>query len=555
MPNLDWENVWLYGAVGEYPSIVLNHGLSSATKDIVSVRDKGEENQAFVLKDSSQPNSENNPYIVETAAQMYMLMRGIPKDSSGNTMSTAGVYFKVADGIDAFCMTSTDLMALNNVDDVKAWFNDSNNKNKKVVWSGNNFEGHFDGNGVTVYGVLGHSDGSAALFPNVSGAVTIKNVTIKNSYLVGASAAAGIVGTTNYDNNSAVTLENCAVINCYVEAKSNTKFAGAASLVCLAYSSPVIANDILVYGNEFVKVEGHSYGPVSYGANQSATKFTNMISIGFEPYRVTDLTTGNNASYHNVKNDAFSGVYTDKAPTTAYLYEGSISTYNYKENQVKQLTIAQMQGPNAEANMPYLAWASKGGDWYAGAYTDYPSFEPAGSMPSNTQSAYDSLTLGNYNTSGSGTQYLDDGSLGLGVYDTTLVLKTNPYMSFIFAFNKYQKNKGNGDQITVTFKSGNTVLKTVTADDKDMLNSAANGRYHKYYLRDIPITTLASGVTVEVTMDTVTYNIGTYSAEGFALEAERNYRNNPCDYYKTRYEAAKALVFYAQMLDARYGGQ
>ena len=67
--------------------------------------------------------------------------------------------------------------------------------------------------------------------------------------------------------------------------------------------------------------------------------------------------------------------------------------------------------------------------------------------------------------------------------------------------------------------------------------------------KDVPVKALCTGISVTVNGT----DFGTFSAEGFALEAYRANRINPCDYYATRYEAAKALLFYSQMLEARYG--
>ena len=93
---------------------------------------------------------------------------------------------------------------------------------------------------------------------------------------------------------------------------------------------------------------------------------------------------------------------------------------------------------------------------------------------------------------------------------------------------------------------------TVTA--ADMINNEGAGRFHLYRLKTAPVMALATGITVTASYNGgAEVNLGTYSAEGFALAAARANRVAPCDYYATRYEAAKALLFYAQMLAERYG--
>ena len=562
MSQLDWDNVWLFGDEGEYPTIAPRVDNENA-KGTISIRSQTNESQAFVLKDPSQVNSESNPYIVETAAQMYMLMRGVAKDSNGTNISTTGNsnYFKVADGIDAFYMTSIDIGELNSAADVKAWFENSANTDFKKVWSGTPFSGHFDGNGVEIYGVRS-DDSVAALFPIVAGTTTIKNVTVKNSYLKGSAGAAGIVCKTTNGNDSTVTIENCKLINCYVEAGKNGANAGAASVVGFSYGSPIIVNDVIIYGNQFVSPSGHSYGLVSYGWS-SASKFTNIISIGHEPYRVTDLTTGANASYHYTKNEAFSGVYTDKIAQGAY-YDASgdktIHYFNYNESQVKQLAVSEMMGPGAVQNMPHLSWAENGGDWYAGALGDYPSFEPAGMLPSDLQAQYDSISFGAYDNYGNSTNTF-------GVYTTALSLKANPYISFAFAF--HGDYKVNRDKIKIRFTytengakvtSGEVSVPAYNGEDivnvNGWTNTAKNGRYHTYKAENIPVEALANGIKVEANYNNTGWiDFGTYSAEGLGIQFERLNRNNPCDYYETRVEAVKALLFYVQAIQSRYGAQ
>ena len=70
---------------------------------------------------------------------------------------------------------------------------------------------------------------------------------------------------------------------------------------------------------------------------------------------------------------------------------------------------------------------------------------------------------------------------------------------------------------------------------------------------DIDAKDLCSPITVIVNYNGTDYEFGKFSAEGFALDAANAYSKVPCAYYSTRYEAAKALLFYSQMLDARYG--
>ena len=546
MPSLDWDNVWMYGNEGEYPSLVLSKAKPEKVKGTISIRSQTNESQPFVLLDPSKPNSESNPYLVETAAQMYMLLRGVAKDASGNNISTTGSsnYFKVADGIDAFYLAGADLAALDNVDDVKAWFENAANTDFKKIWTGT-FSGHFDGNGVEIYGARS-DDSLAGLFPQISGESSIKNFTVKNSYLKGSSGAAGLVGKKVKDDSSKLTIENCKIINCYIDSGKNGGNAGAASLVGFSYDSPIVANNVLIYGNKFVNVADQAYGITSYGNYVAGTSFTNIISIGYEPYRV-----GGNT---NVNNLVYSGVYTDMPVNSVY-----------SQKDIKQLTVAEMQGPNAVTNMPNLAWAKNGGVWYAGAIGDYPGFEEVGFMPSNIQSQYDNLVFTLSDKSGSNTEYTANGSMSFGVYQTALSLKANPYMSFAFAFlGEYKTNR---DKIKIRFTyTENGTTKTsdeisvpaYTGEDiknvNGWTNTTANGRYHTYKAENIPVEALAYGIKIEASYNGGAWaDFGTYSVSGLGQQFERLNRSTPCEYYDTRVEATKALLFYAQAIAARYG--
>lgn len=87
-------------------------------------------------------------------------------------------------------------------------------------------------------------------------------------------------------------------------------------------------------------------------------------------------------------------------------------------------------------------------------------------------------------------------------------------------------------------------------------NTAKNGRYHTYKAENIPVEALANGIKVEANYNNTGWiDFGTYSAEGLGIQFERLNRNNPCDYYETRVEAVKALLFYVQAIQSRYGAQ
>lgn len=214
--------------------------------------------------------------------------------------------------------------------------------------------------------------------------------------------------------------------------------------------------------------------------------------------------------------------------------------------------------------MPNLAW---GDVWFAGAAGDAPGFKPAGDMPSSAQTAFDTMILSNYDTVGAGTKYHANGTMEFGMYNSSLNIKANPYMVFTFAFlGEYKENR---DKIKIRFtytKDGATVVGEEIAvpafDGSDIVNvngwthkeSQNAGRYHTYRATNIPVEALASGIKVEASYNGGAWlDFGSYSIEGFALMAENANKIEPCDYYASRYDAAKALLFYVKMIQARYG--
>ena len=70
--------------------------------------------------------------------------------------------------------------------------------------SSKNFQGTFNGNGHTISGLYVEGENYAGLFGKMGGGGTVKNLTIKNSYISGSACIGGIVGY-----GATVTLTNC----------------------------------------------------------------------------------------------------------------------------------------------------------------------------------------------------------------------------------------------------------------------------------------------------------------------------------------------------------
>lgn len=157
---------------------------------------------------------ESDPYIIANASQLMLLSGSV---SSGNPHT--GEYFKLSSDI-----------VLNETDEL-TWYQTA----KKWIPIGNPntpFNGHFDGNGKTVFGICIDCESDAqGLFGVVGEYGRIISVTTDKSYIVGNSSVGAIAGVnngivTNCRNNDSVrSLSNGGGI----VGTNNGKIAGCAN--------------------------------------------------------------------------------------------------------------------------------------------------------------------------------------------------------------------------------------------------------------------------------------------------------------------------------------
>ena len=280
--------------------------------------------------------TEQDPYIIENAEQLAFIALSLDK-----TFVTKDKFFKVADGIKAFNMMGMSDVTMNTTSDVvkskanagKAWklTADITGDNRPYGFAGN-----FDGNGVTVYNMhYGSGNGLAfnGLFPFTyqegSQVSTFKNFTVAASYFKGYHAAAGVIGS-NYPLNtgSQVVIENVIVKNNYIIAELHNKH--AAGLIAQVNHAKLVAEDCAVINNEIV-------GPSLLGgffANSSGyaggCDIRNSYTIGTVAEHQANASLNASATYK------YTNVYTDQ---------------NVSNAGVTKLTIDQMTGSNATANM------------------------------------------------------------------------------------------------------------------------------------------------------------------------------------------------------------
>lgn len=150
----------------------------------------------LIIDFSGGTGAENNPFIVTTEEQLRYIVAGYWENT----------YFKL--GRDLYINDTTKSQWTGGA---KLWSQSSSNS----------FGGHFDGAGHTIYGLYlnntpkaGNEDYGIGLFPKITPAASIKNVTIKDSYLSGAGnagAIAGMVVTEMVSSDKTAVIENCTV--------------------------------------------------------------------------------------------------------------------------------------------------------------------------------------------------------------------------------------------------------------------------------------------------------------------------------------------------------
>ncbi len=556
MPSLDWNNVWT--TTSGYPTFINKNYKAPASG--ITVTWDGTVATGF----ASGTGTKEDPYIISTASEFAYMVKD--KIVSQAATISPNKYFKVADGISAFVMQkpeyASEIIALGSAADTKAYF-EANKANMLTWpfhgWEGSSFCGHFDGNGATVYGLYQKSDNNAGLFSGVDAGAVISNIALKNSYLTSKATnyqVAGIAAVANSGGygvmqEGVIWINGCTVANNYMY-NASTAYSRSGVIAGSFQNDIVMIDNCLTYGNDATYGDGVKMAVVGQGNNdveitklkpaelpsyvEDSRFFCNTVRNSI----ILDCDVINEkegASYRRNAYSCYSNVYTNGTLGETF-NNGSWATQYAKV--LFPITADDIKGDSATAIVNALNAAQIGETvWYVGAAGDNPGFKAAGTMSSATQALYDGMVLTNADNYG-------DSVDGFGVYGTGLNLKVNPYMTFTFVFG-YEYAK---EDIQVTFKSGDTVIETVTA--ADMTNNEGAGRFHLYRLKNAPVTALSTGITVSVTYGSKTTDFGTYSAEGFAIMADNASKLEPCDYYANLYEASKALLFYADMLAARY---
>ncbi len=332
-----------------------------------------------VLADNGETgDSWENAIIIDNAEEFVYLCKASGDD-------TKGLYYKVADGIAGFNLANNNLDINGTLDD-----------NLDVILSaGKNhaggtpgFQGHFDGNGATVYGAWSnHNEGQvstyAGLFSCTFGEVTIKNIHVNKAHFTAKNAVGGIIGYHKADAMCTVTIENCSITDSYLETQGTGYGHGIGAILGYGQSAPSYkdADGKTVYVNVAYNIkncyvnldeanfvskgedgtedtgERTCHGGVMGVLGSNTSLVSDCVVIGIKPYATMEGTSANDVQHSGLETH-FANVYTtsDVAITDVNLGgDGKLGLRNFT-GKVFPLSDAQLKGAAAMDSMN-LNWA------------------------------------------------------------------------------------------------------------------------------------------------------------------------------------------------------
>ena len=342
---------------------------------------------AKAINTTAHAGTEADPYIIENAEQLaYVALQ-----RTSSELYT-GKFFKMSDNIDVLVLQPEGvvnletLMALDSAEAVKDYLTSlSGVKNWLSVFWGASFNGSFDGNNVTIYGL--YADGIAAnkddvgLFPQFDGGYKdgngnvignyCKNIAVKNSYFntrrrVGAISGASYGTGYGAKIDGIIYYDTIEVVNCYITAVGNQNFYNEQAVVADGGSNDVsIFNNILVRGNYAYNTEiGKHLGVAAANNNNGAKdsngemvkgKLSNSIILGTDPFRrdlYSDMVFYNvkegdktvRTFFNNVITDSEAGKVTVANPSG---WGSPSTTAEFTEENIRQVTATGFGFQNA----------------------------------------------------------------------------------------------------------------------------------------------------------------------------------------------------------------
>ncbi len=284
---------------------------------------------------ASGTGTEIDPFIIENAAQLHKMV------VDGGKYEGSVAYFKVADSVTEIYLnnyTAGDLTSLASA--TNNWKTDIANLNNNAA-STSNFTGHFDGNGVKIYGLKFSGGANGGFIPIVEGSATIKNVHFIDSYVdidgggwhgAGVIVGAGARHSAMKESGCSLAISNCSVVNASVSSGSTT--GGIMGHSCYV---GVTMKSCLVKDVTLVNKSANTYptGAFAPDNNSGGINVSDSLSLG--------ITAQSSASATKV---SFTNTYTD----TAYANGAAVAG-------VTVLSAGtDINGEAARTAMPKLSW-------------------------------------------------------------------------------------------------------------------------------------------------------------------------------------------------------
>ncbi len=321
-------------------------------------------------------------YEIDAASDIAYLVQA--KDN----IVTYGKEYKVIDGINAIVMqikANAAITEATSAAEVKAFFESASDLKewKTIGYQGKYpFQGTFDGNGTTIYGLYGDwckyldddntgndylANSYCGLFGLIDNGAVIKNVAVANSYyttnggMVGMIAAKSVQddtswNATDYMGLGTVTLENCIVKNNYI--RTNGSNANVGVMLGNIYNGDCFdVSNCLVYGNDaYNNSTAVALGLNGEPHNSADNRLSDSIILGCAPYYVGG--TQGNAT----RPDVFANIYTDTlTPDTASIVN-AWDTWSSYDGKLIDISATGAIGAAGKAAMSGLDWAN---DWFA----------------------------------------------------------------------------------------------------------------------------------------------------------------------------------------------
>lgn len=612
--NLDWNNDWITGYPGSYPTPAQKGITTDTALNVIygvgepdgtfmdGSHGTGKESDPYIISTAAQlralvQGNTDNTKVANTRGKYFKIADGIDIICLQNSSYIGDIHEFLA----------------KSADEVKTFLSNDTNRSRWQA-SGGPFDGTLDFNGATIVGLYNENGGLFAdVGPNANlKNFKIKNSYITTGWYAGTifgralpyrykSTDEDAKDVYKYVTEGTVVIENAEVSNCFVETKAGNDTAqnvGAmfgmtyqpsgstdplsASVCGMTAKIGVSVENAILYGNKAMHYNTASknynernclMGSVLTNLKQAEEtenlyyQFDKIIAIDCLPY----MANANNTQAMVTDENNFTNVYTNKFGTNdvkPYYHESSksVNSSDYAtktdatyDGHINQISADDIKGANAKTVMANLGWAEDGsGAWYTGNAWGYPSFEKASVMPEAYQSAYDNLALDSYITYG-------DSTAQFGLYAGAVNLMTNPSIGFTFAFaDNYKANRDkinikitNADG-TVTYYRGNPPAYdgSEIVNQNGWTNKTKAGRYHLLKLDGSVGTVVAAKDLCNDVKITMEYNgktvNATFNLKGLAKEYEDAYKLTGSNYYLVRAEAVKAVIYYSQMLDARY---